>query len=618
MSSTAYRQDIQGLRAIAVLAVMIFHLNPVWLPGGFVGVDIFLVISGFLISSILLHKKAKPEYKLLSTLNYFYSSRIKRIAPAYFTVLIVVSLLAAVLFLPADFATYRGGLKKAALFNSNSYFSTFGDYFAPANHELPLLHTWSLAIEIKFYLLAPFIFLLLPKRFLTWLLPLSIIALTAYAEYRLRILGHEQATYYSLIARLPAFFLGACVALLMDDVGSSKGGRYKLSLTWLAITLIATSLCVPKITGYFPGIAGLIPVAGAALIIFLNASNPITQFLSSRILVWIGALSYSLYLWHWPVLAFMRYYTGAAILNWQYSLAFVLLTVALATASFYWIETPLRLKRSKKQILGYASLAAVVVLTAVGMKKLNAYYTPEPLPVEYTRYADPKTICHGQIVGDCLKGDLTSDKEVLVLGDSHAAMLNKYFDYIGKQKGIKFEVITASSCVTIKGFNVSKLPEWARSDCEKQIERADYAMNGYEKIIIAGMWSYQLKDNYFISSLNEYIGNNLSKEFYVLSQVPQLNVSPLRIDRIKGILTSVSASLKREEIIVNEKLRGGVSINKNAVFVDLSDSKKIYNAPYYMGRLIYFDKSHLNEIGALLYAEDTTNKVIDALGFKVE
>lgn len=252
-----------------------------------------------------------------------------------------------------------------------------------------------------------------------------------------------------------------------------RGGvRRKLSLTWLAAGLIALALALPKITDHFPGLAGLLPTVGAALIILLNANNRLTQLLSNKTLVWVGALSYSLYLWHWPVLAFMRYYTGAEILNWQYSLAFLVLTLALATASFYWIETPLRLKRSKKQIIGYASLATVVVLTAVGMKKINAYYTPEPLPVEYTRYADPKTICHGQIVGDCLKGDLTSNKEVLVLGDSHAAMLNHFFDYLGKELGFKARIITASSCMTIPGFNYQRIAEWAHKTLLKPNRRS--------------------------------------------------------------------------------------------------------------------------------------------------
>lgn len=596
-----FRPDIQGLRAIAVLAVIVFHLNPAWLPGGFVGVDIFLVISGFLISSILLHKKSKSEYKLLPTLSYFYSSRIKRIAPAYYTTLIVISVIAAVLFLPADFATYRDGLKKAAYFNSNNYFANFGDYFAPANHEQPLLHTWSLAIEIQFYLLAPFIFLLLPKRLLNWILPISIIGLTAYAEYQLRIAGNQQATYYSLMARLPAFFLGAWVALLIGKNNElTGGGRRRLSLTWLAAGLIALAFALPKITGHFPGLAGLLPTVGAALIILLNANNRLTQLLSNKTLVWVGALSYSLYLWHWPVLAFMRYYTGAEILTWQYSLAFAALTLALATASYYWIETPLRLKRSKKQMIGYVSLAALIVLTAVSMKKINAHYTPEPLPVEYTRYADPKTICHGQIVGDCLKGDLTSNKEVLVLGDSHAAMLNHFFDYLGKKLNFKARIITASSCVPIPNFDYQRLPEWAHEQCISQIKYASKLIEKSEMLIIGGFWSYQLESEKFKKILFEFVKNNKEKSIVVMAQTPYFTKSPVRDIRFKEVGLPASQELSNEYMIVNNILEKKLDENGLYYFFDdhLFEGNGFYNS-YPM----YFDESHLNEHGAKIYAE---------------
>lgn len=599
-----FRPDIQGLRAIAVLAVIIFHLNPAWLPGGFIGVDIFLVISGFLISSILLHKKSKPEYKLLPTLSYFYSSRIKRIAPAYYTTLIVISVIAAVLFLPADFSIYRDGLKKAAYFNSNNYFANFGDYFAPANHEQPLLHTWSLAIEIQFYLLAPFIFLLLPKRLLNWGLPISIIGLTAYAEYQLRIAGNQQATYYSLMARLPAFFLGAWVALLIGKSNElAGGGRRKLSLTWLAAGLIALALALPKITGHFPGLAGLLPTVGAALIILLNANNRLTQLLSNKTLVWTGALSYSLYLWHWPVLAFMRYYTGAEILNWQYSLAFAALTLALATASYYWIETPLRLKRSKKQVIGYASLALLLVLTIVGMKKINAYYTPEPLPVEYTRYADPETICHGQIVGDCLKGDLNSDTEVLVLGDSHAAMLNHFFDYLGKELGFKARIITASSCVTIPGFDYQRLPEWAQADCIQQIEVVKQLLDGENVVFLAGMWSYHYLSNQFMGALKEFLVSKKEGEIILLSQVPLLKHSPQRNMRFKKIGVERKQEFDTEYKISNNYLKEIVK-GERVKYVEL-DNLPTFNKVFLgSSDFLYFDKSHLNELGVMSYGED--------------
>ncbi len=212
MSTTHYRSDIQGLRAIAVLAVMLFHYNPAWLPGGFVGVDVFLVISGYLIVRILLQKKSQPDYRMAATLRYFYTSRIKRIAPAYFAMLVLVSLVTAILFVPQDLAVYKKGLSYAAWFHSNSYFAVFGDYFAPASYEQPLLHTWSLAVEIQFYLLAPFLILLLSRSSLKWVLALLCLGLTAVAQYRLSVLGVQQATYYSLYARLPEFFAGGLVA----------------------------------------------------------------------------------------------------------------------------------------------------------------------------------------------------------------------------------------------------------------------------------------------------------------------------------------------------------------------------------------------------------------------
>ena len=600
-----FRPDIQGLRAIAVLAVIVFHLNPAWLPGGFVGVDIFLVISGFLISSILLHKKSKPGYSLTSTLGYFYTSRLKRIAPAYYATLVMVSLLAAVLFLPADFATYRDGLKKAAWFNSNSYFASFGDYFAPANHEQPLLHTWSLAVEIQFYLIAPFIFLLIPKRLLSWLLPLGILIFTAIAEYKLRT-GAQQATYYSLLARLPAFFFGGWIALYIANVNRERGGdSKKLWVTATAFTLIVIALVWPKPTGYFPGLAGLIPSVAAGMIIWSGAQNKLTALLSSKTMIWVGGLSYSLYLWHWPVLAFMRYYTGAEILSWQYSLTFIVLTLALASASFYWIETPLRLKKSWQQGLGYACLVLVTLTTATGMKKINAHFTPEPLPVEYTRYADPKTICHGQIVGDCLKGDLNSEKEVLVLGDSHAAMLNHFFDYLGKELGFKARIITASSCVTIPRFDYQRLPEWAQKACLAQIAEAEKYISEAEKIFIAGMWSYQLSSADFIHALHEFIGGH--DNLYFISQIPLMKKNPLRSLRFAGLGLRSDMNATPDACKYNELLNKVILKGTIGEYLDLSEINLFKSPPVFHGKLFYSNADHLNEPGSIEYARQSKN-----------
>jgi len=606
-----FRPDIQGLRAISILAVIIFHLNPAWLSGGFVGVDIFLVISGYLIASILLHKKNKPEYRLAATLDYFYSSRFKRIVPTYFATLILVSLLAAVLFLPADFSIYRDSLKKAVWFNSNNYFAGFGDYFAPANHEQPLLHTWSLAIEIQFYLLAPFIYLLIPKQLLRWLLPAAVILLTAYAEYRLQQ-GVQQATYYSLLARLPAFFIGGWVALMMAKRNYNSGlDRQNLWLSCFAVALITFAFVIPKPTGCFPGIAGLIPVTATALLIWLNTNNRVTAFLSSKTLVWIGTLSYSLYLWHWPVLAFMRYYTGAEILDWQFSLAFIGMTLVLAIVSYYWIEKPLRQKRSKMQLVGYACLVLIALGTGAGIKKMNAHLTPELLPVEYRRYADPETICHGKIVGNCLKGDLTSDKEMLVLGDSHAAMLNNFFDYLGNELGFKARIITASSCVTYPGFDYERIPEWAKVACARQIQEVNKYIDNARFIVVAGMWSYQFSFDTFYDSLSHFLTAEKARSIYFMPQVPLLNINHQRVRRFNALGLKNSAVIDVNYIQANKLLHELLAPYMDVRVIDVR-----YAGEEWLKNIsdIYRDESHLNEKGAVKYARinrDVFNALID-------
>jgi peptidoglycan/LPS O-acetylase OafA/YrhL len=612
MTGISYRSDIQGLRAIAVLAVMTFHFNPALLPGGFVGVDVFLVISGFLIANILLNKKEQANYQPIATLKYFYVSRFKRLVPVYFATLVVVSLLAAVLFLPADFVIYKDGLKKAAYFNSNNYFANFGDYFAPANYEQPLLHTWSLAVEVQFYLIAPFIFLFLPKRLLSWLLPLSIIALTAYTEYQLRIVGQEQATYYSLSARLPAFFIGTWIALVIkENNNSEKKNRFNPYLVWLASALILTSFLLPKMTGYFPGIAGLIPTLGAALLISNRANSPVSKLLSNKALVWLGNLSYSLYLWHWPVLAIIRYYTGAEILNWQYSLAFLALTLLLAAASYYWIETPLMLKRSKKKIIGYVSLVAVILLTAVGMKKINAFYTPEPLPIEYTRSADPAVACHGKIVGDCLWGDKNSDKEVLVLGDSHANMLSHFFEYLGKELNFKARIITASSCVTIPSFDYQRIAEWAHKPCLSQIEKVKNYIKDAETIFLAASWNWQLKNKSFEKALNKFLASKPSSNIYIVGQEPLLFESPIRNIRYSYIGLPNQVEVNKDYLKTNQKLKEIAERYKQVIYLDFSKLSIFQTVPIYKNEVIYRDNHHIQSAAAIEYAKQALPIIID-------
>lgn len=608
MSAGIYRPDIQGLRAIAVLAVMAFHFNPEWLPGGFVGVDVFLVISGFLIGSILLRKKAQPGYKLSNTLKVFYTSRLKRIAPAYFVMLLLVTLVAAVFFIPKDFDTFKDGLEKAAWFNSNNYFAGFGNYFAPANYEQPLLHTWSLAVEVQFYLLAPLLILLLTEEKLKWVLWLLVIALTLVAEYRLRIMGIEQATYYSLYARLPEFFTG-CLAAVYISTGDIEESRLTPWLSGLGLVLILVAAIAQPSLGNFPGIAALLPILGSVLVLVNTRPSVTSCFLSSKGLVWVGALSYSLYLWHWPVLAFLRYYSGTELLDMPTSVLFVVLTASCSIASYLFIEKPMRRKgRSWLIIMNYTVLALLVFGTSQSMAKVNEVLTPEQLPIEYRRYADPDTICHGKIVGDCLRGDLNSDREILVLGDSHAAMLNHFFDYLGKELGFKARIITASSCVTIPEFDYERIPEWARQSCLDQIEMVESFAGSVQPIFIAGMWSFQAKSDDFNSALGDFFHSHLGKRIFVLSQVPNFKHNVERERRFEKLGLPSHNSRSHGYQLGNSKINALAKHHENVKWLSLSDLAVFDSAPWHQGRLMYSDAHHLNEFGARIYAVEAASR----------
>ena len=208
MERLPQRDDIQGLRAIAVLAVILFHVDRKWLPGGFTGVDIFLVISGFLITSIILRQQQEGSFSYLS----FYVSRIRRIVPAYLALLAVVTFCVAILLTPKDYVTYEKSLRAALYFGSNYFFANQSDYFAPAAPELPLLHTWSLAVEMQFYLLLPVLLRLIPRRFSGPFLTVVVVTLVAQSSYRLA-LGERQAEYFSMISRIPEFLIGSLIAI---------------------------------------------------------------------------------------------------------------------------------------------------------------------------------------------------------------------------------------------------------------------------------------------------------------------------------------------------------------------------------------------------------------------
>src|SRR5690606_23006763 len=205
-----FRNDIQGLRALAFLLVFIFHLNSSWLPGGFIGVDMFFVISGYLITSILMHQKAKGTFSFLT----FYEKRIKRIVPAHFIMLIFVLISIYFVYLYYDIKTLRGSIVGSALFISNIVFARGQSYFGVGLNDNPLLHTWSLSIEMQFYFILPLIIIFIKNKYLPYVMGGLIILLTGYGTYEMVVNHATSSMYFSLLARMPEFFVGSLLSLI--------------------------------------------------------------------------------------------------------------------------------------------------------------------------------------------------------------------------------------------------------------------------------------------------------------------------------------------------------------------------------------------------------------------
>ncbi|WP_339512602.1 acyltransferase family protein [Pseudomonas sp. RL_15y_Pfl2_60] len=599
------RNDIQGLRAIAVLSVIIYHINKEWLPGGFIGVDIFFVISGFLITGIVLHQLKNKSFSLKA----FYISRLKRIVPAYMALLIIVTLVAAVFLIPRDFDSYWESLKAAVYFNSNNFFANQHDYFAPAAYEFPLLHLWSLAVEMQYYLLLPLLILVTPKNLLKSSIVLIAGGLTIYSARKLSA-GLHQEVYFSLLSRVPEFLIGGIFAV------GKIGERWKPSTSNVAgaigFVLVVSSFWLITERSEFPGLLALPPCVGVALVIAAQNSL-VNRLLSNSILVWIGALSYSLYLWHWPVLAMLRYFGGDYILPTPMLTFFALLTTLLAILSYYLIELPFRSKKNVHIVI--PTFLVVVFISSVFISSILNSKLVTPLRVELTRYAPENGICHGMIVGDCIRGDHSANKLILLLGDSHAAQLNFFADELGNRLRSKIKVITASSCVTIEGFDIDRLPRWAREPCQKQIQFTKSNIDAADIIIIAGMWQYQAVSTAFLKALDRFINNAAirGKPVIVLSQVPMLQADVQRAYRFRELGFKTSVQMNKDWEAANQKIELLVAKHSNAIFLNFSKLPLFSAPPFNDGTLIYRDNHHLNEVGSRRYGIAASSSIATAI-----
>ncbi|HGM0470117.1 TPA: acyltransferase family protein [Neisseria gonorrhoeae] len=353
MQAVRYRPEIDGLRAVAVLSVIIFHLNNRWLPGGFLGVDIFFVISGFLITGIILSEIQNGSFSFRD----FYTRRIKRIYPAFIAAVSLASVIASQIFLYEDFNQMRKTIELSTVFLSNIYLGFRLGYFDLSADENPVLHIWSLAVEEQYYLLYPLLLIFCCKKTksLRALRHISIILfliLTATsflpAAFYTDILNQPN-TYYLSTLRFPELLVGSLLAVYGQTQNGRRqtenGKRQLLSLLCFGALLVCLFV-IDKHDPFIPGITLLLPCLLTALLIrSMQYGTLPTRILSASPIVFVGKISYSLYLYHWIFISFAHYITGDKQLGLPAVSAVAALTAGFSLLSYYLIEQPLRKRK---------------------------------------------------------------------------------------------------------------------------------------------------------------------------------------------------------------------------------------------------------------------------------
>jgi peptidoglycan/LPS O-acetylase OafA/YrhL len=358
-----YRPDIDGLRAIAVLPVVLFHAGVPGFGGGFVGVDVFFVISGFLITSILLSDLDSGRYSIAG----FYDRRVRRIFPALFAMLVVTTLAAICLLAPLQLRAYGRSLIATQLFSSNVLFFLESGYFDATSLEKPLLHTWSLSVEEQFYIVWPLALAAIHRRGRARTLQLTVAVAIVSLLGSIWLVGLEPAAaFYLPLTRAWELMLGSILALSPAKVASRswREGLGLLGLLGIGLSVVSYGESTP-----FPGLAAVPPAGGTALLILANRQGDsfVARLLSRPALVSIGLISYSFYLWHWPVLALARYVSFEPLM-WPVGALTLLPSAALAYLSWRYVEAPFRKgawTASRSLAGGGLSLLAMVAVGAV-------------------------------------------------------------------------------------------------------------------------------------------------------------------------------------------------------------------------------------------------------------
>ena len=607
-----YRAEIDGLRALAVLPVIFFHAGFEFFNGGFVGVDIFFVISGYLITTIIISEMAEDNFSIVN----FYERRARRILPALFFVMAACLPFAWLWFLPSDLKDFGQSLVAVSIFSSNILFWIEGGYFGTAAELKPLIHTWSLAVEEQFYILFPIFLMLTWKLGIKWILILlSIIFLISLGVAEWGAYNSPSGAFFLLPTRGWEILVGVFAAFYLNYNTHLKSHTINQVLSLLGFGMISYSIIAFNETTPFPSLYTLIPTIGTGLLILYAVPKTyVHKLLSMKFIVGIGLISYSTYLWHQPLLAFTKY----RVLEEPSDLNLIILCAAsLVIAWFSWkfIEMPFRSKTkvSRRSIFKFALIFTLFFsVTGLWLHNNNGaleYYPKEKQKIlaNFINPSDYVSKRHKQI--RLLEFSKSNDKkDILIIGDSHSEdLVNAVFE-AGLNNDMEFSSYYISVACGVLFVRDKKDREATNLNCQREDgsffnNDLQIQMSLADEIWIISSWTqrdliYMSKSIENIKTINKNIKlfgtknfGNPSSKWYNKVDIDDWSSAIfddsdkskyVTISKVNNDLSSISKSLGVEFFNTQHLICRG----------------KAFCSNYIDGNIISYDGTHLTKHGA--------------------
>jgi len=612
-NAVKYQPQIDGLRGISVIAVIFYHLNSSWLPGGYLGVDIFFVISGYLITSIILVSLANKNFSILT----FYERRIRRILPSFLFVISLTFLTGCLILPPADLMNLSASQIASVLFSSNFYFLRSIAYSAGPTEWVPLLHTWSLSVEEQFYLVIPAILIIssASKKYRIKSLLINLL-LGSFVVYLLMLFMFPRGAFYLLPSRAWELLIGSLLAAHLfekKDLQSSK--RFHPLITYLALGMLFFSLIILKSNSYLWGFGVVIPVISAAVIIKLSADGLYqNRILESRLLISVGKISYSAYLIHYPLIVFWKTVYPNKF-NLPFQLILFMLCLFLATIQTKFIEMPFRdVKRIPTRIALPLIFSISFMLCGLGFvgKVTNGFDTIKFNQISLDRrYLLVNGSKETQIVESMGWGKrITTDTDlvantpfILTIGDSMAADIT----FAGNitQSNVKFlRFYLDDKCMELGLHAKLKLSGDREANCGVDNRLLINSINAAQAVIIAADW----ENSTYVTGIK--LARRISQEKQTLLVGPfnfsRISFASYLFAKSEGLSADFQKKMfqrvDKEKLNIDNIMANSISNYDNVTFISKYklfchqsvQSCDIFNS----GKLLWRDDLHVSLEGA--------------------